>query len=203
MTHTDPRILGITGGIASGKTTVCNFIKDKGYKVIDADEIARSLMKKGKVNHKKIVDYFGQGILERSGEINRQLLGSKVFSDPEMLKILNSIAHPHIFKEIKKEIERSKQERVIFLDIPLLFEEYDNILKYDISFDEIWLVFVDRDTQIDRLMKRNNLTKKEAIARIDSQISIDKKREKSDRIIFNLESIDSLKENISFILKSL
>lgn len=203
MIHTNPKIIGITGGIASGKSTICNFIKDKGYKVIDADEIAKNLMEKGEINYKKIVEYFGEAILDRSGEIDRWKLGRKVFSDPEILKVLNDITHPCIFEEIIKGIERNSKEKVIFLDIPLLFEEYENILKYNIYFDEIWLVFVDRDIQIDRLMKRNNLTKKEAIDRIDSQISIDKKKEKSDRIILNLGSIDSLKENIDLLLEGL
>ncbi len=203
MTHIKSRIIGITGGIATGKTTVCNFIKDKGYKVIDSDEIARRLMKKDGISYKEIVEHFGEEILNKNGEIDRKLLGNKVFSDPELLKVLNSITHPYIFKEIKNDIERNKQERIIFLDIPLLFEEYNNILKYDIYFDQIWLVYADKDIQVDRLMKRNNLSRKEAIDRIDSQLYIDKKKEKSDIIIFNLDSIDSLKENINFLLKSL
>lgn len=203
MIHTNCKIIGITGGIATGKSTVTKIIQDKGYKVIDADEIAKSLMEKESASYKKTVEYFGKDILNESGEIDRKVLGEKVFSNPKLLKILNSITHPFIFKEIKNQMEESCGEDIVFLDIPLLFEEYDNILKYGIYFDEIWLIFADRDTQIDRLMKRNGFTKKEAIKRIDAQMDIDIKKEKSSRIIYNLESIHELKKNINLLLENL
>lgn len=203
MIHTNCKIIGITGGIATGKSTVTEYIKDKGYKVIDADKIAKNLMEKGSSSYKKTVEYFGKDILKESGEIDRKVLGSKVFSDPKLLKILNNITHPFIFREIKNQLEESYGEDVIFLDIPLLFEEYDNILKYGIHFDEIWLVFADRETQIERLMKRNDLTKQEAIERIDAQMDIDIKKEKSTTIIYNLHSIENLRENINLLLENL
>lgn len=203
MIHTNGRIIGITGGIATGKSTVTEYIQDKGYKVIDADKIAKSLMVKGSSSYKKTVEYFGKDILKKNGEIDRKVLGDKVFSNPKLLKVLNSLTHPFIFEEIKRQLEEAYLDDIIFLDIPLLFEEYDNILKYGIHFDEIWLVFADRDTQIKRLMKRNDLTKKEAIERIDAQIDMDWKKGKATRIIYNLHSIENLKKDINLLLENL
>ena len=204
MTHTNCEAIGITGGIATGKSTVSDFIRDKGYCVIDADRIAKSLMEKGNIIYEKTVEYFGQDILDKSREIDRKILGERVFSDPKLIKILNSITHPLIFGEIKNRLEEScRKDKVVFLDIPLLFEEYDNISSHEIDFDEIWLVYADRETQIERLMKRNNFTKKESIKRVDAQMYIDTKKEKSSKIIYNLDSIEDLKKNINLLLESL
>lgn len=203
MIHTNCKIIGITGGIATGKSTVTRIIQDKGYKVIDADKIAKNLMKKGSSSYEKTLECFGEDILKESGEIDRKILGEKVFSNPKLLKILNNITHPFIFAEIKSQLKQNCGENAIFLDIPLLFEEYDNVLKYGIHFDEIWLVFANGDTQIDRLMQRDGLAKKEAIKRIDVQMPIDIKKERSNRIIYNLESISELKKYINLLLENL
>lgn len=203
MTHIKARIIGITGGIATGKSTVTRFIKDQGYVVIDADKIARGLMKKNSPSYKKTVGHFGEGILDGSGEIDRKALGDIVFSNEDKLQALNSITHPFIFETMKEKIESNIKEKVIFLDIPLLFEEYSEINKYEIYFDEIWLVYTDRDTQIDRLRRRNNLTIDEAVKRIDSQMSIDLKRERSNKVISNLGSVDDLEKSVKVLLENL
>ena len=200
MTHIKTKIIGITGGIASGKSTVTEMIKNEGFKVIDADKIARALMKKDSPSYNKTVEYFGSEILDLNEEIDRGALGALVFSDKDKLKALNSITHPFIFQAIKQEIENNLKERIIFVDIPLLFEEYSEIKKYEIDFDEIWLVYTDRERQIDRLKKRNNLTGDEAVKRIDSQMSMDLKRDKSSRVILNQETIDDLEKEIKDLL---
>ncbi len=203
MTHTKRKtIIGITGGIATGKSTLANILKELGYKVIDADKIANDLMKYNAVNYKKIVSFFGEDILKSNGEIDKKSLGKKVFEDEKLLKTLNLLTHQNIFLEIKKEIE-SSTDNIIFLDIPLLFETRKTIIEYDINIDEIWLVYSDRDRQIKRLKKRNNLTKDQAEKRIDAQLSIDLKKEMADRIIYNLGSIDDLKNNIKSLLKDI
>lgn len=203
MTHIKPRIIGITGGIASGKSTVTEIIKNQGYKVIDADRIARGLMNKNSPSYKQTLEYFGDVILDSHGEIDRGVLGGIVFSDRKELQALNSITHPFIFEAIKDEIEAKKNEKIIFLDIPLLFEEYERIKSYEIYFHEIWLVYADRDTQIDRLIKRNSLSTEEAVRRIDSQMSIELKRDKAGRIISNLGSIKDLEKYLKKMLEKL
>lgn len=200
MTHIKPRLIGITGGIASGKSTVTKIIKDEGYPVIDADKIARGLMKKNSPSYNKTVEFFGDTILDSAGDIDRAALGGLVFSNKDKLKALNSITHPFIFKTIKKEIEDNFKEKIVFLDIPLLFEEYDEILKCGIYFDEIWLVYTNIDTQINRLKSRNNLTVDEAVKRINSQLSMDIKVKKSSRIIYNIGSIDDLEKSVKSLL---
>lgn len=202
MIQNNCKIIGVTGGIATGKSTFTGALIDMGYRVIDADLIARDLMKKGNKSYEKTIEHFGEGILKDDGQIDRKVLGQIVFSNPKELKFLNGITHPFIFEEIKNQIGKSF-ESLIFLDIPLLFEEYHIMTSYGICFDEIWLVYADRNTQIKRVMKRDYLTRTEAIKRVDSQMSIDLKKEKADRVIYNLESIDELKEKIELLLKDL
>lgn len=202
MTHINTKIIGITGGIATGKSIVTSFIKSRGYKVIDADKISKDLMKKGKESYKKTVSYFGEKILKEDGEIDRRALGEMVFSKPQLLKALNDITHPLIFKEIKSQMLSSKTG-IMFLDIPLLFEEYQNILKSNIYFDEIWLIYADKDIQIDRLMKRNDLTRDQALNRIDAQLAMEEKRRRASRTIYNEKSIKDLEDEVSFLLKNL
>lgn len=202
MTHIKKKIIGITGGIATGKSTFSDILKEMNYRIIDADKIAKDSMKKGGKSYNKTVSYFGNRILQEDGQVDRKALGNLVFNNPKLLKALNEITHPDIFQEIKNQIEESSRD-LIFLDIPLLFEEYDRILEYGIDVHEIWLVYTDRNTQIDRLMERDSLSKAEAIRRIDSQLSIDIKRDRADRVILNLESIDKFKAEIDLLLKEI
>ena len=203
MTHTKTKIIGLTGGIASGKSTASEIIKDEGYMVIDADKIARGLMFKNSPSYKQTLEHFGKRILDSNGEIDRGALGAIVFSDETELRALNSITHPFIFQAIKKELEEHKKEKTIFLDIPLLFEVYEELKTQGIDFHEIWLVYTDRDRQIDRLMVRNDLTLQEAVKRIDSQMSMDIKREKTSHVIYNQGSIDDLEIKIKEMLEKL
>lgn len=203
MTHTNCQVIGITGGIATGKSTVLNIIRNKGYIVIDADKIAKNLMKKDEINYKNIVGYFGEGILGEDGEIDRKILGSRVFSNPKLLKILNNLTHPNIFMQIKDEIKKHCKNNKIFVDIPLLFEEYDNVLRHDIKLNEIWLISTDKDTQLKRLMERNHFTKEEAMDRIEAQMPLCVKEKRSDKIICNSRTIDDLKKEIEHLLEHL
>lgn len=196
------RVIGLTGGIATGKSTVSSILKEKDLVVIDADEIARRIMRPGKEAYKDIVDYYGREILRKNGTIDRKKLGNIVFNNSDLLEKLNEITHPRIFREIYKDLKKyiKSGEKLIFIDIPLLFEEYDKILEYKIDFDEIWLVYLDRKTQISRLMKRDNISREDAINKIDLQLDIEYKLEKSDRIIYNNKDINYLKENIEKLL---
>lgn len=182
-----PIKIGITGGIASGKSTVVSFLK-KRYKVIEADLIAKDLMKIGNINYKNIVDEFSCNILLANGEIDKKKLGEIIFNDANKRELLNNITHKNIFDKMKEEILKS--EEICFVDIPLLFESKKEGLYID--FDEIWLVSVDRKVQIERLMKRDNISKEYAKNKIDSQMDLNEKIRLSDRVIPNNGSINEL-----------
>lgn len=201
MKHTKSKIIGLTGGIASGKSAVSSIIINKGYKVIDADILSREVVEIGEPAYKDIIEYFGENILNDDKSLNRRALGDLVFSNNELLKVLNNIIHPYIFKEIQKYInEASISGNIIFLDIPLLIERYDEFIKQGIIFDEIWLVYVDEETQLKRLMERNNLSKEQAIDRIKAQMPLKEKKEKVTKVIDNNGSLTQLNINVEELL---
>ena len=202
MRHTNSKIIGLTGGIASGKSTVSSILIDKGYKVIDADILSREVVAIGKPAYKDIIKYFGENILNEDKSLNRRALGDLVFSDEEHLLVLNNIIHPYIFKEIQNYIDNTPiSDNIIFVDIALLIEKYDELKKQGIIFDEIWLIYVDEDTQLKRLMLRNNLNEKQATDRIKAQIPLKEKKEKATKIIDNNGSLTQLNQNVEELLK--
>ncbi|MDR7870291.1 MAG: dephospho-CoA kinase [Tissierellaceae bacterium] len=204
MKHTNCMIIGLTGGIASGKSTVSNILIEKGYKVIDADIISREVVEIGKPAYKDIIDYFGEEILNDDKSLNRKLLGDIVFSNDELLQVLNNIIHPYIFKEIKDQIlKECMKVNVLFVDIPLLFERYDEFQKQGIIFDEIWLVYVDEKTQLKRLMLRNNLSQQQATERIKTQIPLEEKKEHATKIIDNNGDLTQLNINVEKLLQEI
>ena len=163
-------VIGITGSIATGKSTVSKMIKELGYTVVDADIVARVVVEPGEEAYQKIVEHFGEEILLANGEIDRKKLGDLVFQNEEKRLLLNSIVHPAVRKKMneEKELAFRRGEKVVFLDIPLL---YESNLTYMV--DKVLVVYVDQTTQLERLMNRNHLTKEEALARITSQLSIE------------------------------
>lgn len=197
-------IVGLTGGIASGKSTVSNILMKKGYDLIDADLIAREVVEVGAPAYDKIVEEFSNEILFDDKNINRKKLGEIIFNDEKLRKKLNSITHHFILESIKnKLIEKCKEENIVFLDIPLLFEEYDLWKEYDIQFDEIILVYLNETNQIKRLQKRDNISKDEALSRIKSQLSMDEKLKKSSKTIDNSGNIQQLNKQIDRLLLEL
>ncbi|MGY3776135.1 dephospho-CoA kinase [Helcococcus sueciensis] len=188
------RIIGLTGSIATGKSTVSKYLIKKGYKVVDADKITHELMKKDNINYVEIVKHFGNSILDKDDEIDRKKLANIVFSDENKLNALNNLTHPNIFNKINETIEES-DEKIIFLDIALLIEFIKNNI-WNISLDEIWLVYVNKDIQLERLMKRNNFSEKEAKIRIKAQMDIDEKIKYSDFILYNDRDLEYLYKQI-------
>ncbi len=185
-------IIGLTGGIASGKSTVSAFLKEKGYIIIDADLAARMVVEVGQPAYLAIVDAFGKGILQENGQIDRAGLGAIIFNDPTKRNLLNGIVHPAVRSMMlahkDEAIENGKQ--TIIMDIPLLFES-------DLTWmvDRTVVVAVEEDVQLDRLMKRNRLSEQEAAARISSQLPLKEKAEKADAVIDNNGSVeDTLKQ---------
>lgn len=202
MKQNKSTIIGLTGGISTGKSTVSSILDEKGFKIIDADKIAKNVVEKGKDAYFKIVEYFGKDILSIDGAIDRKALGNIIFNDKNLRESLNSITHPYIFKEIKNQIENmAKNNSIIFLDVPLLFEQYRLWREYSIEFNEIWLVYCDKDTQINRLMKRDDISKEEAEKKINSQMSLDKKKTMSSKTIDNSKDLGYLKKQIEELLK--
>ncbi|OME24869.1 dephospho-CoA kinase [Paenibacillus odorifer] len=176
-------IIGLTGGIASGKSTVSALLVNKGARLVDADVIAREVMLPGHKVLAAAAKQFGKEILFSDGTLNRAKLGEIVFQDPVALQTLNNLTHPAIRQEIKNRMYSMEQEepkRLIIVDIPLLFESGLETL-----FHEIVVVYVPREVQITRLMERNRLSLEEAEARLNAQMDIEQKRNKADYIIDN------------------
>ena len=176
------RLIGLTGGIASGKSLVSRQLQGLGTVVIDADRIAREVVQPGKPGWELIVREFGRSLIDSDGGLDRKALGRLVFNDPRALERLNRIMHPLILAEIEKllQIYRSGHEGVVVLDAPLLFET-----GLDQSVDEVWVVMVDHQTQVKRLMERDRLTEQEAEHRIRLQIPLEEKVSRADRVIDN------------------
>lgn len=195
------KIIGLTGSIATGKSTVTNIIRENGFKVIDADAITHQLMKNGEINHTSIVNYFGKSILKADGEIDRKKLAEIVFNDKCKLDKLNKLTHENIFSKIRKEISNST-ESIIFVDIALLLELLPSGI-IGIEFDEIWLVYTNKNLQLERLIKRNSLSFEEAKSRINSQMDIDSKIDLVDIVIENNTTIEDLRLRVEEELRKL
>lgn len=188
------KIIGITGGISSGKSTVTKYLINKGYYVIDADKISKMITEPGNLGNKLISIHFGASYF--NGDIlDRKKLGDLIFHNPKKRKELDEILHPIIKKEIISEIEE-RDEDIIFLDIPLLFEAH-----FDDLCDSIILVYINKDIQIKRLMERDNISYDMAILKIDSQMSLEEKKKKSDYIINNNSDLINLYKEIDNILE--
>ena len=192
------KIVGITGLIASGKSTLSSYIKTKGYKIVDADNISRDITKKDRIGYTKVVEEFGRDILSSNGEIDRAKLSNIVFNDKNALKKLNDTLHPLIFQEIDRQLDSYKDEKILFLDAPLLFEA-----KLDKKCDEIILVVCDEEVQISRIQKRDNKDYNSAKKIIDSQIAKEFKIEKSDYIIDNNCEIERFYFKVDLIMRIL
>ncbi|PKG25008.1 dephospho-CoA kinase [Niallia nealsonii] len=175
-------IVGLTGGIASGKSTVSAYYRSLNIPVIDADLEARLAVKIGEPAYKKIVAHFGTGILQSDGDINRMRLGEIVFSNEQERLVLNEIVHPDVGRRMdeKQRLAMENGEKVVILDIPLLFEN-----KLNEKVDKTILVYVTEDIQRKRLMERNQLTFEQAIKRIHAQMPLEKKRILADELIDN------------------
>lgn len=192
-----PKVIGLTGGIASGKSTVSELLSVFGFKVVDADKAAREAVKKGSKGLAQVREVFGDEAIDENGDMNRRYMGDLVFNHPEKRLELNAIIHP-IVRDIMEEEKQEylKQGYNVIMDIPLLFEnELEN------TVDEVWVVYTSESIQMDRLMQRNNLSLEDAKARVYSQISIDKKSRMADHVIDNLGDKLELKQNLERLLE--
>lgn len=189
-------IIGLTGGIGCGKSTVSQIIKNMGAGIVDADLISMAVLEKGQEAYTEVVKAFGTDILETDGNINRKALGNIIFSDEDKRELLEDITHPKIIKEIENQIEICCKEGVelIIIDAPLLIEA-----DMQDMVDRVWLVTVPENIQIERLMKRDNCTAEGAMARIKAQMPFEEKEKYANVVICN----DRTKEDLEQYLKDL
>lgn len=189
-------IIGITGSIACGKSLVSNYLQEKGYTIIDADKIGHMALENDEVK-KQLVNKFGKSIL-KDNEVNRVTLGKLVFENNENLKELNNIIHPQIRKNISEQIQVHKNEKLVFVDVPLLFEA-----KFDDLVEKIVVVSLDEKIQLERLMNRNSLSKEEALQRIKSQIPVREKEKLGDYVVDNSFTQENTYNQVDRILEKL
>lgn len=189
------KVIGLTGSIAVGKSTVTHYLRTHGYQVLDADEISHHAMDRGTSCYQKVKEIFG--CVKDDLTIDRQMLGRIVFNDAKKKKQLEDIIHPYVIEELKKGIVHC-QDSLIFLDIPLLYEIH---LEY--LCDKIIVVYVDETTQMKRLMKRNGILEDEALLLMRQQISIEDKKLRADYVIDNRLNFEVLYGEIEKILKEI
>ena len=191
------KIIGITGGIASGKSTVTNFLRKQGFQVVDADAVVHQLQKPGGRLFQILVEHFGEKVLLEDGELDRPLLASLIFSNSDEREWSKQTQGQIIREELMVLRDKLAQtEDLFFMDIPLLFEQ-----DYASWFDETWLVYVRRDTQLDRLMKRDYLTIEDAQARLASQWPLEEKKRLASHILDNNGSREQLLSQVISLLQ--
>lgn len=190
-------VLGVTGSIATGKSTVVNVFKNHQIPIVDGDVVAREVVEPGTEGLAAVVEKFGEDILLATGGLDRKKLGDLVFSQPDERLKLNQIIKPFIRKEILRQIEELKKKYpLVIADIPLLYEAH-----YEKELDAVAVVYVTPEIQLERLMQRNNYTKAEALNRINSQWSIDEKKQKADIVFDNRGTIEETKLQVEAWLK--
>ncbi len=197
MKASKPYILGLTGGIASGKSNIARTIKSYGIPVIDTDEISHSLTKPSGLALPRLREHFGDGIFQENGELIRSALSAVVFNNPKELAALNAIMHPMIFEEMERRLNTHAHEPIVVLEIPLLFETGSQ--RY---CDEVWTVYVPYEEQLKRLIKRK-IPKEQAIARIASQMPAEKRNEQSDQIIDTSGTYEQTRAQVDKLLQDL
>ncbi|MCK9262426.1 MAG: dephospho-CoA kinase [Deltaproteobacteria bacterium] len=179
-------VAGLTGGIATGKSTVTALFASFGAAIIDADRIAREVVARGSPAWKKIMEHFGAGVLRPDSELDRERLGSLIFSDTAQKDVLNRIVHPEVFQEMDRRIRELREENraeVVICDVPLLIETGMHI-----GFDEVVLVYVPEPLQIRRLMDRDGISRDEAVRKVRAQMSIEEKRAYATIVVDNSAS---------------
>lgn len=186
-------VLGITGGIATGKSSVVQHFIDLGFPVVDADIIARHLLDQNEQAYNEVVKVFGSEILQENGEINRQALGALVFNHPDKLKQLDELMAPFLQESILAAIKQASQnQKLVIVDVPLMYEK-----GYDEWMDQVAVVYCTPNQQLKRLMQRNQLTEKEAKQRIDSQLPIEMKKLLAEVVFDNSNDLTQTLEQVN------
>lgn len=193
-------VLGLTGGIATGKSTVASMFSDEMIPLIDTDQISRDLLKIGHEGYQEVVKHFKDDILLTNGEINRKRLGRIIFSNAQKRELLNQIVHPKVIRIVLSEIEKHKQlgTKLVVVDVPLLFES-----GFDRYTDKVLVVFTERELQVERLINRDSISEEYANMKINAQMPLEEKIEKADYVIDNSKSVLQTKRAFLDVLKEL
>ena len=190
-------IVGLTGGIASGKSTVSNYFREFGVEVLDADVVAKELSEKEE-NVAKIIEIFGNDILDENGNISRKKMRERAFLEKDKLKQLNELLHPQVIEVFKNKKENTKEDEIVIFDIPLLFEAgMENLC------DTVIVVYISKRVQLERMMKRDRHGIDLAERIIESQMSMSDKIDKADIIINNNCTLEDLKNNVNVVYYNL
>ena len=193
------KVIGLTGGIASGKSTITDFLRRQGYPVIDADQVVHELQAKGGKLYQVLVAEFGNSILTAEGDLDRKKLGQAVFENAGLRSHLSLLQDKIIREELLARRDALKQtEDVIFMDIPLLYE-----VDYSGEVDEVWLVYVDKAQQLERLMKRNGFSVQDAENRLNAQLSLVEQRSKAQVLIDNSGVVEETLARVALLLEDL
>ncbi|MFP4457361.1 MAG: dephospho-CoA kinase [Clostridia bacterium] len=192
--------VGITGGIATGKSTVANYLIEKGLPVIDCDKLAKKALEKDTAAYKSVINKFGSDIKLDDAKIDRKKLGHIVFNNKKKRKILERIVHEQVLRDVQSKIREyiSDKKPLVFIDIPLLFE-----VKWEFLVDETWVVYCDEIEQLDRIQRRDDLSIEEAKSRISAQIPIDEKKEMGDIVIDSSVSYEKMYKQVDYELERL
>lgn len=194
------KVIGLTGSIGSGKSTVANIMRQMGVAILCADASAKKVVKKGAPAYKKIIKAFGQKVVNKDKTLNRTRLGEIVFSSEAKRKLLNSIVHPEVIAELKREIDRmaSLQRKVVVLDIPLLYEEGLEILCH-----KVVVVYATETMMEKRIFLRDNLSKDEIRKRITAQLPIEEKKKRADYVIDNSADLAKTQSQVEWVLREI
>jgi len=192
------KVIGLTGGIASGKSSVGSILQKFGVRVIGADQVAHQIYQPGTPGYAKVMQEFGPQILDAGGKINRSRLGEIVFGSAEARLKLEAITHPLIMQKINDLIDSARLQnlKIIVVEVPLLFEA-----SLENQFDEIWVVSSTPESQLERLISRNQLTREQAIARLSAQLPICEKEAKAHVVIRNNGNFGDLEEEVKRLLE--
>ena len=191
------KIIGLTGGIATGKSTVAKMFSEAKIPLIDTDIIARDVLNKGTIGYQEVVEYFTEDILHNNKDLNRKRLAREIFTNSKKRQKLNSIVHPRVKEVVLDEIEKQKRQNkdIVVIDVPLLYESgFDDIV------DDVVVVYITRQLQIERLMDRENITEEYATMKIEAQMSLEQKVEKAKYVIDNSSSILVTKKQFNVVL---
>lgn len=193
------KVIGLTGGIGTGKSTVSNYLREHNFAIVDADMISRQVVEPGSPLLKELEEAFGSDIINEDGSLDRKGLAAIVFNDPEQKKLMDEIMHKEILAEMRKSMEEYRRQgthQSIILDVPLLFE-----IGLESWCDQVWLVTADMDVRISRVCARDDAMPHEVEARIRNQMSDDEKIKRSHSILDNSGTLDELRRQISELLE--
>ncbi|RTE11552.1 dephospho-CoA kinase [Paenibacillus whitsoniae] len=190
--------IGLTGGIACGKSTVSGMLVSRGALLVDADQIARDVVQPGSPVLEQVAAHFGQAVLNPDGSLNRKKLGELIFGSEEQRKALEGILHPPIRARMRSQMaayEREQPDKLVVVDVPLLFES-----GLASMFEATLVVYVPREVQLERLIARDALTEAQAALRLEAQMGIEEKRKLADFVIDNSGTLEQTMEQVEHFL---